>query len=144
MSLALYCLGLLGACDDQDACEAHKSKIESCNRRFQVDVCNTAEDRCYTACYAKLSCDEFEDIDNGRRPADFSQCVVPCAKKFTCDNDDEIADWWRCDASRDCVDGSDERGCDYFECKSGQLVRKTARCDGYPQCNDESDEVDCP
>ncbi len=49
----------------------------------------------------------------------------------------------RCDAKQDCPDGSDEAGCDYFDCKSGQRVNWTARCNGDRQCDDGSDEQDC-
>ncbi len=143
-SCVLLCSLLLAACEKDDACKKNRAKIESCNRVFSRDVCSAPEDRCSTACYAKVRCDEYADLDEGRYPAALSQCVEKCAAKFTCTDGEMIPDWWRCDASEDCADGSDERACSYFECTSGQLLHTRRECDGYPHCSDQSDEASCP
>ncbi len=99
-------------------------------------------------CSAQASCDELRaSIDEFRpqvSPA-LSQCWSLCRDTFTCADDGRAIDArWQCDGDRDCVDGSDERGCQYFECAQSGLVSASARCDEWPDCYDESDEESCP
>ena len=69
-----------------------------------------------------------------------------------------IPQYYRCDKSVDCLDKSDEAGCDYrnkhegdHECKPkkgeedmGSLwIRREKVCDGYFDCRDKSDEESC-
>ena len=55
----------------------------------------------------------------------------------------------KCDGHKDCVDGSDERGCtcicsEKFSCLTiNQCVDVSRVCDGMPDCIDKSDENNC-
>uniref|UniRef100_A0A8C3AUL6 Si:dkey-88l16.3 n=1 Tax=Cyclopterus lumpus TaxID=8103 RepID=A0A8C3AUL6_CYCLU len=56
-----------------------------------------------------------------------------------------------CDGEHDCMDGSDEQGCQEnckqgweFQCSHGKMCIPEAQvCDGKWQCSDRSDELDC-
>ena len=45
-----------------------------------------------------------------------------------------------CDGEADCVDGSDEVGCETFDCGDGELVLASWFCDGDLDCSNGSDE----
>ena len=55
----------------------------------------------------------------------------------------------KCDAHKDCSDGSDERGCactctEQFSCQTiCQCLNVSRVCDGVPDCIDQSDEKNC-
>lgn len=53
-----------------------------------------------------------------------------------------------CDGIFDCVDSTDEYGCDacssnQFHCTSGECIDEEYRCDGQRHCEDHSDEHNC-
>lgn len=55
----------------------------------------------------------------------------------------------RCDANRDCLDGSDEVGCEeescpgHFQCSDRKCLARHLVCDGIDHCSDGGDEKNC-
>jgi len=71
---------------------------------------------------------------------------------FMCGSGEQIPDYAECDFSKDCMDGSDELGCENaFMCMNGNVIPEDFKCDGFldccegePECRDMSDEAGCP
>lgn len=102
------------------------------------------ESRCYGRCLIAERCPDVKAAWCGG--AAETDSLRHCTK--ACNNEPifcqaTLRNVARCDDRLDCPDGSDEAGCDYFDCKDGQRVHWASRCDGEAQCADRSDEAGC-
>ncbi|XP_066250185.1 low-density lipoprotein receptor-related protein 2 [Euwallacea similis] len=81
-------------------------------------------------------------------------CIANCTEgQWQCKGSDEkcIPWFWKCDAEKDCKDGSDEpdtcppRQCrnGTFQCKNNNCTPSATICDGTDDCGDNSDEENC-
>ena len=77
-------------------------------------------------------------------------CDLKSGRYFKCaDSDECLPISSKCDAHKDCQDGSDERGCactcaDQFSCQTVcQCLNSSRVCDGVPDCIDQTDERNC-
>ncbi|KAH8254893.1 hypothetical protein KR038_007739 [Drosophila bunnanda] len=92
------------------------------------------------------------------RDAGNRTCVEALDCEFRCGSGECLTMAHRCNGHRDCVDNSDETGCDEehrrkpkimcshrkFACHSGdQCVDMERRCDGIKDCQDHTDEQHC-
>ena len=75
---------------------------------------------------------------------------VNCPNAFRCDNGRCVPGYYRCDLYDDCMDGSDEAGCDQvvctvnqYRCASGMCIPSVQRCDGQLDCPQGDDEETC-
>lgn len=101
-----------------------------------------APDDCYARCLAAASCEALEASVCRTELELLLTCDAQCA--FPCDDGILIGPERVCDGFAQCMDGTDEAGCDYpLACDDGTR-RPGARCDGSWNCADGSDERDCP
>ncbi|XP_039439159.2 putative vitellogenin receptor [Culex pipiens pallens] len=91
-------------------------------------------------------------VDAARKPK--VPTVNACSEEeFPCDNGSCVPKASRCNNSRDCSDGSDEVGCDYFLCRSpqwyrckhdnGTCISASFLCDKHDDCPLGDDEENC-
>ena len=135
-----------GVLEQGSLCRSIPTDIEQC-----VAECQLAADCEYLG---ELLCldglpplpDPEQEIDERGRIA---LCIDEC--QFRCDDDIMLEAEFRCDAIVDCVDGTDEQGCDdsTFACANGEMIPLIWVCDGQADCclDDPSclgeDELDC-
>ncbi|XP_043484789.1 low-density lipoprotein receptor-related protein 2 [Leptopilina heterotoma] len=104
-------------------------------------------------CNYQKDCDNAEDEFQSCRPPECELGQTSCGQyifnKTYC-----IPPHQRCDMTVDCVDGTDEAGCNYRKCQTDDFrcsgttpefcIPKEKKCDGYLDCRNEKDEEDCP
>lgn len=122
--------------------------------------CTGAATKQFADCYAATTCDDMDaqsacfDAYFGAvldcpepTPAINNQISIECLGEspFICGSGEQIPESFKCDFEPDCMDGSDEVGCDnVFMCKDGTTIPLDFKCDGSPDCRDGSDEEGCP
>jgi hypothetical protein len=136
-----------GACAEssEDRCDSAVDEIEACHRTFQTDICAEKANRCPVECFAAASCADLDRYDNEQASPKLARCLYRCQETAQCKDDGRpLQERWLCDGDNDCVDGSDERDCQYWACKGDGLAISTDyRCDEYADCADGSDEINC-
>ena len=141
-----WALCALAACSSSasERCQDYRASVRECDLELRNDLCDTKGGRCAAACWARASCRELQQATDARFPAWLDECLYKCRETAECPDDGHvIARTWLCDGENDCVDGWDERGCEYFACKNHSLISLDDRCDEWPDCLDRSDELSC-
>ena len=95
---------------------------------------------------------ESSDNDNN----EFIDCVdADCgpSSEYICADGESLSTWEayddsvECDGVKDCKDGSDEAGCQWYICADGVFLGgadEPWECNGVIDCEDGSDEENCP
>ena len=158
----LLLASLLGAACGEDeggpggACATGNERLRACGLlsdgtpRCTVGPDEREEASCTQSCLAGAECATLSSIlCSGQTPsnqdaANLSECISRCAEQFgfpcTGPYGNAVPTSFVCDGEADCLDASDEAGCEQFDCGDGQSVVAAWFCDGLPDCSDGSDE----
>ncbi|MBN2525435.1 MAG: LDL receptor domain-containing protein [Deltaproteobacteria bacterium] len=139
----------LAACDEEKSlCEEQLAfEKESCGLVTENAEawCSNANTACYTKCMAGATCKERAAVYIDGENPDYPRwrCFLSCREGVSCDGKPQDSSIVRCDGFMECLDGLDEKGCQYHTCADGQNVAVEAYCNGYADCADGSDEINC-
>ncbi|XP_053210193.1 low-density lipoprotein receptor-related protein 8-like [Panonychus citri] len=93
------------------------------------------------------SCDKIFDCSKRSGEQFCSRCSE---NMFACDKKTCIPKRWKCDQIVDCLNGEDEKNCEFidcteneFRCANDRCINKTLYCNGVDDCGDRSDEKTC-
>lgn len=111
------------------------------------------EASCTQACLEGAECATLSSIlcagefpSDAADAADLNACVSRCSEQhgFQCGagalGRTAVPSTFVCDGEADCGDGSDEAGCEQFDCGGGETVVAAWFCDGVPDCSNAIDE----
>lgn len=145
--------------DGEGDCARGDARLRACGLLGPgTAVCNvTAERReesgCTQACLEGAECVTLSTLlCSSLPPAStdaerLSACIAQCSEQFgfrcaaaQADGGVAVPSSFVCDGELDCDDGSDEVGCEQFDCGDGESVVALWFCDGVPDCSNVSDE----
>ncbi|XP_053210363.1 low-density lipoprotein receptor-related protein 4-like [Panonychus citri] len=93
------------------------------------------------------NCDKIFDCSKRSGEQFCSRCSE---NMFACDKLTCIPKRWRCDQIVDCLNGEDEKNCEFrdcteneFRCANDRCINKKLYCNGIDDCGDRSDEKTC-
>lgn len=119
------CLMVFGSDQEGQALKACACEVEAVDpSNASVEACRRVQLETFAACVTPLACsdsvgrdacfDAFFDFGCGLiSMQSLAQIALQCegAAPFMCGSGETIPDYWTCDGTNDCMDGSDEQKC---------------------------------
>ncbi|XP_077865068.1 uncharacterized protein LOC102808261 [Saccoglossus kowalevskii] len=140
------CLKSWLVCDGKIHCPDGSDELR-CSNDCGVDEFRGEDGGIHGMCISNdLVCDGYNHCHAGTDESE-KTCIV--CRGFKCDSGECLHASLQCDGIIDCVDNSDERGCqidkceDKFRCVNLKCVNLYHRCDYVNDCGDWSDEWGC-
>ncbi|HET7539079.1 MAG TPA: hypothetical protein VFK05_04380 [Polyangiaceae bacterium] len=148
---AVRCEGSSSTGGVKSYCETLRAKERCCEVLTEgITACADfydAAEPCEISCIERAKCSEISNYYCGVNTAALGTCYSSCIGRlpFDCGDGSKVPGWARCSGSVDCLDASDEAGCDAsnsgYKCRNvDQFVPVEKLCDGTKDCSDGSDE----